>query len=75
MGVGFDWKRLDREERRRHERVALALGIVFTVGGALSIVVNVLIHRAAMVTGSVVWLVLGLGALWIGLRAKRRDDG
>jgi F0F1-type ATP synthase assembly protein I len=70
--MAFDWRKLERDERRAHDRVALTLGVVFTIGGVVGVVLNVVVGRATLATGSVVWLLFGIGTLWVGVRARRR---
>ncbi|SEQ14979.1 hypothetical protein [Microlunatus flavus] len=69
--MAFDWKRLESDERQRYDRLAVVLGAVFTVLGAVGIVVSVLTGRPGGATGSVVWLLIGVAVLVAGLRARR----
>ena len=73
--MAFDWKRLESDERRRYDRLAVLLGTVFTVLGVAGIVVSLLIGHPAAATGNVVWLLVGVATLVAGLRARRRAEG
>lgn len=60
--VGYDWKKLERDEAEQHDRTARSMGLSYIVIGLIGPAVGFLITGSFEWVSGVVWLVIGLVA-------------
>ncbi len=72
--MGFDWKKLEREDAERSERVSLHLGLVYAALAVVGLVFTLVTGSDRVLGSLVVWVCLG-GVLLGGTLGRRRRKG
>ena len=70
----YDWKRLERDEARKQNRLTIPLGIGFTAAGVLTFLTYFIFGRPDNLGGGVVFLLIGVTGIVIGVRLRRRNS-
>jgi len=72
--MGFDWEKLDRDQRERDARLTPVLGALWLAGGVVMLAVGFLTgHLSRGLVSSLFWIVLGGGTLAVGMGLRKRS--
>lgn len=68
--MGFDWKKIEREDEERHSRAALWMGVAYVTLAVIGLMAALLTRRWESIIGVIAWVIVG-GGLLLGYRLKR----